>query len=198
VIAIGGGSVYAASKLGKNSVHSRNIAPKAVKNSDVAPNAVTAGKIKNRTLGAAELTVGLLNQVVDEKASAHGGPLSPVNVAGPVPLPLTGKTTFTPGSAKVVALAAEAQFTLSSVAAGSFCSPDVVLLVNNDQTRVFASPQSTDSATPVVRFGRDADGPFGLINPGTPMTVTAQLLGDTDCTAQSTLDRVEVRIVQIG
>src|SRR5215212_4100622 len=102
VIAVGGGTVFAAVRLGKNSVHSRNIAPKAVKNSDIAPNAVTSGKIKNRAVGPADITVGLLNQIVDAKASASGGPQGAVNVPGPAPLPLTGKTTITPGSGQVV------------------------------------------------------------------------------------------------
>jgi hypothetical protein len=40
-----GGSAYAASKLGKNTVRSRNIAPGAVKTADIAKNAVKRAKI---------------------------------------------------------------------------------------------------------------------------------------------------------
>lgn len=198
VLAVGGGTVFAAVQLSKNNVRSRHIAPKAVKNSDIAPNAVTSRKIRNRGVSPADLTVGLLNQVVDVKAAATGGPQSPVNLAGPTVVPLSGTTTFTPGAGQVTALAAEARFTLATTNALNPCSPDITLSLNGDQTRVFVSPESTNSTTAVVRLGRDADGPFGLINPGTQMTITAQLLGDPDCTAASTLDRVEVRVVQIG
>jgi hypothetical protein len=59
------------------------------------------------------------------------------------------------------------------------------------------SPDNVNTTTLVTRNGNDADGPFGLINPGAPITVSAQLEGDADCTANSQLDRVEVRIVQI-
>ena len=195
VIAIGGGTVYAAVQLSKNSVKSRHIAPKAVKNSDIAPNAVTSPKIKNKTVGAGDLTIGLLNQVVDVKAAAKGGPLA-VNVAGPIPVPLTGATTITPGPGQVGALAAEAQFTLATTNA-SYCSPAVGLMVNGEETRVFVSPDGNNTGTPAVQLGRDADGPFGIIDPSAPLTISAILVGDTDCTAQSTLDRVEIRYVAI-
>jgi hypothetical protein len=77
------------------------------------------------------------------------------------------------------------------------CQPNVALFINGQRTRVFLSPDNgINSTTPVSALGNDADGPFGLINPGTPMTVTAELEGDADCTAGSQLDRVEVRILQ--
>ena len=79
----------------------------------------------------------------------------------------------------------------------NFCAPSIFLLLNGQGTRVFLSPDDVNSTTLVTGTANDADGPFGLINPGTPLTVTAQLRGDTDCTADSRLDRVEVRIVQI-
>jgi len=36
-----------------------------------------------------------------------------------------------------------------------------------------------------------------MINPGAPMTVTAAIQGDTDCSADSRLDKVEARYVAI-
>ena len=198
VIAVGGGTVFAAVQLSKNNVRSRHIAPKQVKNSDIAPNAVTSRKIKNRTVSPGDLAVGLLSKVVDVKGSSSGGPQGALNVVGPVPLPLTGTTSFTSAPGQVVALVAEAQFTFASANPGMFCSPSVQLLIDGEETRAFVGPESNDSATAVTRLARDADGPYGLIDPGTPHTVGAQLRGDTDCTPGSTLDRVEVRIVQIG
>ncbi len=49
----------------------------------------------------------------------------------------------------------------------------------------------------MTSLGRDADGPFGLINPGVPLTISAQIRGDADCTPDSQLNRLVVRIVQI-
>jgi hypothetical protein len=79
----------------------------------------------------------------------------------------------------------------------NFCAPSIFLLLNGEPTRVFLSPDDVNTTSLVTRAANDADGPFGLISPGTPLTVTAQLRGDPDCTATSKLDRVEVRIVQI-
>ena len=199
VLAVGGGTVYAAVQLGKNDVHSRNIAPKAVKTSDLAKDAVTSPKIKNGTIQAGDLAAGVLrNDVADVTGSATGGPQGSINTNTTSPLPLSGTTTFTPQAGRVSALAAEAQFTLATTNALNLCDPAVFLLINGKPTRVFLSPEDdVNSTTPVTSLGRDADGPFGLITPGTPLTITAQLRGDVDCTGNSRLDRVEVRIVQI-
>jgi hypothetical protein len=196
-LAVGGGTVYAAFGLGKNDVHSKNIAPKAVKASDLAKNAVTSPKIKDGGVQAADLAAGVIAGVTaDVTGSASGGPRGAVNTNTTTPLTLTGTTMFTPHAGQVSALAAQAQFTVAVTNAMQFCAPSVFLLLNGEPTRVFLSPDDVDSTTLVTRTANDADGPFGLISPGTPLTVTAQLRGDPDCTASSRLDRVEVRIVQ--
>jgi hypothetical protein len=198
VLAIGGGSVYAATQLGKNDVHSRNLAKGAVKKSDLGKNAVSSPKIKNGTVKAVDIAKGVLGSISpDVTGSATGGPQGSINTATTSPLPLRGTTTFTPKAGQVSAIVAEAQFTVATTNAMNFCQPAVIFLVNGQFTRVFLSPDNVNSTTLVTRNGYDADGPFGLINPGTPLTVTAQLEGDADCTANSQLDRVELRIVQI-
>jgi hypothetical protein len=191
-LAVGGGTVYAAFNLGKNDVHSKNIAPKAVKTSDLAKDAVTSPKIKDGAVQAADIAAGV---IANDIADATGGPRGSLNTSTTSPLPLSGTTTFTPQGGQVSALAAQAQFTVAATTA--FCSPAVFLLLNGQPTRVFLSPNDVDSTTLVTQLANDADGPFGLINPGTPLTITAQLRGDPDCTASSKLDRVEIRIVQI-
>jgi hypothetical protein len=198
VLAVGGGTVYAAAQLGKNDVHSRNIARGAVKKSDLHKNAVTSHKIKNKTIRPADLAGVLINDIVDVTGSATGGPQSAINTATTSPLPLKGTTTFTPKAGQVGAVAAEAQFTIATTNAMQFCQPAVRLLVNGAPTRIFVEPDDQgNSTTLVTTTGSDAGGPFGLLSPGTPLTVTAQLQGDADCTADSRLDRIEVRIVQI-
>lgn len=197
MIAIGGGTVYAAVQLGRNDVRSRNIAPGAVKAADIARNAVTSPKIRAGAVRASDIAIGVLNKVVDTKGSARGGPIS-VQGVGEAPVPLTGTTSFTPRAGQVSALAAEAQFTFATVDPGSPCSANVRLFLNDEPTRVFLSPDQQTSTTLVTELARDADGPFGLINPGAKLTVTAKVTRDQDCTAQSRLDRVEVRVLQIG
>jgi hypothetical protein len=197
-LAVGGGTVYAAFGLSKNDVHSKNIAPRAVKASDLAKNAVTSPKIKDGGVQSADLAAGVIAGITaDVTGSATGGPRGSVNTNTTTPLPLTGTTTFTPQGGQVSALAAQAQFTVATTNAMNFCAPSIFLLLNGEATRVFLSPDDVNSTTLVTRTANDADGPFGLIDPGTPLTVTAQLRGDPDCTADSRLDRVEIRIVQI-
>jgi hypothetical protein len=202
-LAVGGGTVYAAFHLGKNDVHSKNLAPRAVKASDLAKDAVTSPKIKDGTVQAGDIAAGVIakgviaNDIADVTGSAGGGPRGSINTNTTSPLPLTGTTTFTPQAGQVSALAAEARFTVATTNALNFCSPSVALLVNGQFTRVFLSPDNVNSTTLVTRPDNDADGPFGLISPGTPLKITAVIEGDADCTATSKLDRVEIRIVQI-
>lgn len=199
VLAIGGGTVYAAVKLGKNDVKSRHIAKGAVKTSDLGKNAVKSPKVKDGTIQAADIAAGVIPKIeADVTGSATAGPQGGIDAATDTPLPLTGTVTFTPRSGEVAAIAAEGRFTIATDTVGQFCSPSVRLLVNGKPTRVFVSPdEGEDSATLVQVLGRDADGPFGLLTPDTPLTITAVLRGDEHCTATSRLDSLRVSIVQI-
>jgi len=199
VLVLTGGTVYAAVKLGKNDVKSRNIAPRAVKGSDLADNAVTSPKIKDGTIIGDDLAANVLQGVgVDVTGTATSGTKGGINTNTTVPLPLTGKTTFTPAAGEVAALTAEGKWTTATTNAANFCSPAVFLFVNGEPTRVFVDPTSEGNQTALEpSLGRDADGPFGLISPNTPLTITAQIAGDADCTAGSRLDSLVVRIVQI-
>jgi hypothetical protein len=199
VLAVGGGTVYAAIKLGKNDVESKNIAKGAVKTSDIAKNAVKSPTIKDGTIKAGDIAAGVIPQLdADVTGSATAGPRGGINTNTTSPLPLSGTTTFTPNAGEVSALAAEGRFTIASPGPAQSCQPAVFLLLNGEPTRVFVDPESDGNTTTLVQSsGRDAAGPFGLINPGTPLTITAMLQGDVDCTATSQLDRLEVRILQI-
>jgi hypothetical protein len=198
VLAIGGGTVYAATHLGKNSVKSKNIAKGAVKGSDLAKNAVTGSKVKDGSIEAGDLAADLLPQLKsDITASASGGPQGALTTNTPMPLALTGTTTFTPHAGEVAAIAAEGKFTIASTNAANFCSPGVSLLVNGQPTRIFVSPDADgNNTTPISSRGGDADGPFGLINPEEPLTITAVIRGDTDCTPGTQLDSLQVRVLQ--
>jgi hypothetical protein len=198
-LAIGGGTVYAALQLSKNSVKSKNIAKGAVKTSDLAKKAVTGPKVKDGTITVEDIAAGVIPKLqTDVTGSATAGPQGGVNTNTSSPLSLDGTTSFTPGAGEVSAIAAEGRFTIAATTAGQFCNPAVNVLVNGEPSRIFVNPESgEDSTTPVQAFGRDAAGPYGLIDPGAPLNITAELFGDADCTAGSRLDRLEVRIIQI-
>jgi len=203
VLAVGGGTVYAAAQLGKNDVRSRNIAPNAVKTPDLAKNAVTSPKIRNRTIQASDIAAGVIRtDVADVTASISSGnaPIPPS--ASPTSLLLTGRTAFTPQEGQVSALAAEAEFDVATTTPANDCRPFVGLFVNGQPTRLFLAPdpEGPPYSTTVQRLGGyDADGPFGLVNPGTPLVVSAKLEGDTgnNCTTDSKLNSLEIRVVQI-
>jgi len=198
VLALGGGTVYAASQLGKNSVKSKHIAKGAVKKADLAKNAVTSPKIKDGTIKAKDIAAGVIQGLeADVTGSVTAGPQQGLDVAAPTPLPLTGKTSFTPEAGGVAALAGEAQFTIADTGVDpSSCQPRLRVMLNGDEFGLFLGP-STDETTPQQFLDRDAGGPFGILNPGVPLGLTAFLEGDADCTPDSRLDRLEVRIIQV-
>jgi hypothetical protein len=218
-LAIGGGTVYAALELGRNDVKSKNIKKGAVKTSDLGKEAVTGAKVKegsipggdlqdgtitaadiqDGTITAADIVAGVIPQIqADVTGSATGGPQGAINAATTAPLSLSGTTSFTPNAGEVAAIAAEGQFTMATTNAANQCSPAVRVLVNGEPSRIFVSPETGQNSTTLVQtVGRDAAGPYGLLNPGTQLNITAELRGDVDCTADSQLDRLEVSILQI-
>jgi len=199
VLAIGGGTVYAALRLGKDAVRSKNIAAGAVKSSDLGKNAVTSPKVKDGTIATGDLAASVIAKLrADVSGSATAGPTGGVNTNTTSPLPLSGTTTFTPRAGDVSAIAAEARFSIATTDPAQTCRPAVSLLLDGKPTRIFVDPEGEANSTTLVEdFGRDASGPYGLVDPGEPLTITAQLRGDDNCTADSQLDRLEVRIVQI-
>jgi hypothetical protein len=199
VLALGGGTVYAAIKLGKNDVKSKNIANGQVKSKDLGKNAVKSAKVKDGAIQEGDLAAGIFDGIgVDVTGTASSGSRGGLNANTESPLALAGDTSFTPAEGEVAAIAAEGRFTTAVTDPAQFCSPNVRLLVNGQPTRVFVNPSGEqNTTTPETTVGRDADGPFGLLEPGEPITVTATIEGDVDCTADTTLDALEVRILQI-
>ena len=194
-----GGTVYAASQLGKNDVKSKNIAKGAVKGSDIAKNAVTGKKVKDGQIGTSDLAADVLSKLqADVTGSATGGVQGGLTTNTAAPYPLAGTTTFTPGAGEVTAIAAEVKFSIATTNIAQNCQPDVRILANGQPTRLFITPETgEDSTTLVSAAGRDAAGPYGLTDPGTPIALTAEYRGDPDCTATSQIERTEIRILQI-
>jgi hypothetical protein len=199
ILALGGGTVYAAIKLGKNDVKSKNIARGQVKTSDLGTNAVKSLKVKDGAIQEVDLAAGIFDGIgIDVTGSATTPARGGLNTNTESPLPLTGDTTFTPAEGEVAAIAAEGKFTTAVTDPAEFCSPDVRIFLDGQQTRLFIGPTGEqNTTTPETTVGRDADGPFGLLSPGEPLTVTATIEGDADCTPVARLDEFELRILQI-
>lgn len=77
VIAVGGGTAFAATQLGKNSVKSRNIAPGAVRAPDIANNAVKRLKIAPKAVDASRLADGSVTADKIPGESIEEGKLAP-------------------------------------------------------------------------------------------------------------------------
>jgi hypothetical protein len=71
-----GGTSYAATTLAKNTVGSQQLRKGAVKNGDIGKNAVTAAKVKNRSLLAVDFKAGQL-------PAGPAGPAGPTGLTGP-------------------------------------------------------------------------------------------------------------------
>jgi hypothetical protein len=69
-----GGTGYAALKLPKNSVGSKQIRKGGVRNSDIASNAVTGAKVKRASLDGTDFKAGTLPQGPQGKQGAQGTP----------------------------------------------------------------------------------------------------------------------------
>ena len=152
VLAIGGGTVYAAIHLGKNSVRSKNIAAGAVKSSDLGKDAVTGAKVRNGAIATDDLAASVIAKLqADVSGSATAGPTGGVNTNIASPLPLNGTTTFTPRAGDVSALAAEARFSIATTDPTEFCRPAVFLLLNGKPTRIFVDPEGDANSTTLVK-----------------------------------------------
>lgn len=199
ILAVGGGTVYAAGKLKKNSVKSAQIAKGAVKQSELGKNAVTTLKIKDGTVNAKDLVTGLIPAVrTDVTGSASVG-VQPLLNPLEVTVPLNGTTTFTPQAGEVAAIAGEASFNSADAVAGSpTCFARARINISDAAGLVdalFLSTSST-STTFATSVDRDAAGPIGLLSPGQPITLSATTEGDSACAPGTQVNSVQVRILQ--
>ena len=166
---------------------------------DMAAGAITGEDIQDGAITGADIAAGVIPQIdADVAGSATAGPQGGINTATAAPLPLNGTTSVTPNAGDVIAIAGEVQFTLATTNAANFCEPHVVVSRQWPGGPGLLRPKRQHKHHDAFNIpGYDADGPFGLLNPGTPLEITAELTGDVDCTAGSTLDKFQLSIVQI-
>jgi hypothetical protein len=199
-LALGGGVVWAAGKIGSrnlkaNAVTAGKIKRNAVTNSKIRGNAVTAAKIKAGSVDLTKLAPGT-NLI----ATAGGGPVSASGVAA-VDVPLSGTTTFTPAAGTVAFLSVEAKGENLARAGTEDCEPRVVPFVNGSEWDVAEGTLRLRAFTPTAAQPTGqipvtgGTGPIGLTSPGVAQTVSAKVLGDPNCTSGSTVS-VAIAVTQ--
>jgi hypothetical protein len=209
-LALGGGVVYAASNLGKNSVKSKNIAASAVKTRNLAKNAVTTGKVKKDAITSGKVKKGTLArsdlaantlaglQVADVSAAAVPG--LNVQQTGGTPIPLTGTPTFTPLPGKSYELLVELRGNpVDGDGSGEdICNPFVDLLVNGAPLNG-ANLWHDASGTPPFNFEPigTSSAAIALQAAGEPQTLTALSFGRTGCSGTTTASLRAV-VIQFG
>ena len=200
-LALGGGVVWAAGKVGSknlraNAVTAAKIKRNAVTNAKIRDDAVTAAKIKDGAVDFTKLATGtnLLASAVSAAVAANG--TTPVNV------PLSGPIAFTPASGTADFLSVEAKGgNLGRVDPAKPCAPQVVPFVNGSRWEFAEGVLSPRAFTPTAAQPSGqipvagATGPLGLTSPGAAQTVSIQLVGDPNCTPDSTVT-VAVAVTQ--
>jgi hypothetical protein len=199
-LALGGGAVWAASKVGTRNlragaVTAGKIKRNAVTGSKIRANAVTSGKLKAGAVGFAKLATG-----TNVLLSAGGGPV-PASGAEPISVPLTGTTTFTPAAGTVDLLSVEAKGNNLGRAGAEPCEPLVVPYVNGSEWHVGGGPLALKAFEPTpaeptgLRPLAGSTGPIGLTSPGVTQTISVKVFGSPLCTPASAVS-VAIAITQ--
>jgi hypothetical protein len=188
---LGGATAIAAKKIGKNQIKAN-----AITTAKIKKNAVTTAKIKGRAVTNGKLADGAVNFAkiapgTDVIATASGGPVA-ADSAATTEIPLKGTTSFTPQAGVLNLLSIEVRGSLARTGA-SACSPTVLPFVNGNEFEVAQGFLTVRAFVPTadepsgLRPVTSETGPLGLTSPGAAQTLSAKLIGDTDCTADSTV-----------
>lgn len=219
-LALGGGVVYAASTLGKNSVKSKNIAANAVKSRNLAKSAVktkslaansvttakikkdavTSSKVKKGSLGRSDLAAGTLAGLQVAEVTSASVPGLNVEPTGGTPIPLTGAPTFTPVAGKSYELLVELKGNpLDGDGPGeNVCSPFINLFSNGVPLNGAGLWQNAAGTAP---FNNQPIGTssaaIALQAVGQPQTLSALSFGSTGCSSATTASLRAV-VIELG
>jgi len=213
-LALGGGAVYAAERIGsngiaakavtppkldRNAVTANKIAPKAVRRGKLAPGAVARSRIAASAVGSDQVEDGSIlpadlefpTQIV---ASPMGGALT-LPPGGPTPYPLTNNTwTQQAGQLNVAFGSFVGTLAYDDNGAGS-CSVNVNYVQNG--VPVGGGFMQTSSTTPVEVSGSAGAAPGA--DPDSPTEQEVNLEVYTNgCTVDSQIDRSRFRILAFG
>lgn len=208
-LALSGGAAYAASKI-----HSGDIAPGAVKTSNLHKRAITSGKlaigavrsnqiangaVSAAQIGAGSVTPANLEVPLSFSATPTGGSAPVPTSGGPVPYPLANAHwTQRPGEVDVTF--GEAVATLAYDGSGSGSCQAFIEFGLRGETEGGESGGglSTSSTTPVQL---EADlGAIPDMDPLAPASrrLSARIGSNGDCTEASTIDSTRFRVVAFG
>lgn len=219
-LALGGGVVYAASTLGKNSVKSKNIAANAVKSRNLAKSAVktkslaansvttakikkdavTSGKVKKGSLGRSDLATGTLAGLQVAEVTSAAVPGLNVRVPTGTPIPLTGTPTFTPVAGKSYELLVELKGNpIDADGPGDgACNAFVDLLANGVSASGAGIYQDVSGPPP---FNNEPIGTssaaIALQAAGQPQTLSALVFGGSGC-GSGTTGSLRAVVIQLG
>ncbi len=215
-LVLAGGSAYAATHVGKNSVGSRQL----------KRGAVTPRKLSHSAKAA------LLGPTGANGASGPQGPRGPEGPRGPQgssgaeplvidasassvpadetnrPIALSGTTTWTPPPDQVGHLAAQAIFKLATNTTdppGAFesCSPSLNILDNGERvgsTRIVFNNGSSEATTFATFRPEEIEATIGLLEPGAAQTITAEYDGEmaSGCRPGSVIEALRIVVVPQG
>ena len=203
-LALTGGVVYAASKIGtkdiqRQAVTGKKIAPEAVKNGKLAGGSVNTGKLADAAVGNAKvkdssIEPGKLTFPVMYVANPSGGSQAVTNGQEPYPL-ADGQWTQRQNAINVIFGESTGTLAYDGSGAGS-CQ--VFFDVRLDGQQVGGGQLQTDSTTPVQVTQQIGASPgAGPTNP-TPRTLTVQVGSNGACEAGSTIDSTRFQVLNFG
>jgi hypothetical protein len=226
-LALGGGAVWAANNLAKNSVKSqdiaanavksrnlaanavksRNLAAKAVKGKHLAANSVSGVKVKKEALTRSKLKAGTLAglQVAEATAANVPGLTTPSTTPDGTPITLAGTTSFVPNTGKSYLLLAElrgnpsdADGVNSSSYGGPSCYAWVRISVNGEPTAwVEISANANQQPPNDVNPVGTSSTAVALQQAGVTQTISANAFGNSGCGAGTT-GNLRIVVVELG
>jgi hypothetical protein len=203
-LALTGGVVYAASKIGtsdlqRQAVTEKKIAPRAVKNGKLAAGAVKTQQIADAAVGDAQvkddsIQPSKLTFPVFYVATPTGG--SQAVTGGPDPYPLSGGQ-WTQGKDAVNVVFGSGTATLAYDGSGSGqCQVFFDIRIDGQQTG--GGQLQTDSTTPVQVTQQIGAAPGAGPTSPTPRSLTVQVGSNGDCEAGSTIDSTRFQVLNFG
>ncbi len=183
-LALSGGVVYAASKIG-----TKDIQHQAVTKKKLAPNAVGNNKVKKGSIKPSRLTFPVFYA-----ATPKGGSHEVTN--GPDPYPISGGQ-WTQKAKAVNVVFSEATATLAYDGSGSGqCQVFFDLRIDGQQ--VGGGQLQTGSTTPEQVTGQIGAAPGAGPANATPRTLTAQVGSNGDCETGSSIDSTRFQVLDFG
>jgi hypothetical protein len=173
-LALSGGAVYAASKIGTN---------------DIANHAVTQKKLAKEAVGPKQLQRGAVFSL-----SATGGPV-PADTAAPIKL--KGDKTWKAKKGENDELIATAEGRLADATAGDNCFVDINVNVKGEPNPPLERPFLDSDGTTTLSPDSDSDEEAFLPKAGKQKITAETDPSSTACAPGSTVDKLKISIIRL-